>query len=88
MFVLDIIPLTKLKLSSPQTLTYFSSKKIERGALLAIPLRNRTISGVCLNCHTLEEKKLEVKSSRYKLSNIKEVISETPVLTEQQLKLA
>jgi len=88
MYLLEIIPLTKIPPAQSQILTYFSGASLPPGALVLIPLGKRKESGVILNCELLEKNKMEIKKADFELRNISRIISYDPLLTKEQLELA
>lgn len=88
MYIINVIPLIKIPRPNPQILSYFFSKKLARGALVQISLRKKQINAIVFSSENLEKKKLDIKKgTSFKLKPIEKVISEKPVLIENQLKL-
>ena len=88
MFIVDVIPATKIPLGKSQVYTYYSAHKISVGALVMVEFYRRKILGIVINIQELEKRKIEVKRYPYQLKEILKVIDSKPVLTSVQLKLA
>lgn len=88
MYLIDVIPLTKIPHTQPQILSYFFSVPLAAGALVQIPLGKRKETGVVLDSHTLDEYKQEIKKADFELRHIAKVISAQPLLTSRQIELA
>lgn len=88
MYILDVIPLNKIPLFSPQVLSYFLSEKASPGALVRVSLRGREVNALVWSVAAVRERKLEIKKGSFPLKKIKEILSSAPVLSELQLELA
>ena len=88
MYILEVVPLTKIPLHLPQILSYFSPEKVEKGALVLIPLRKRKVLSLVINTESVKEKKLEIKKASFKLKKIERVIVKKALLSDPQLSLA
>jgi primosomal protein N' (replication factor Y) len=88
MKIIDIIPVTKIPLTQPQILSYFSIARLPVGALVEIPLGRRREIGVVFDSHRAADLKMEIKKAGYELRPIAKIISDQPILTGQQIKLA
>ena len=88
MYLLDIIPATKIPHTQQQLFNYFFSQKLLPGALVKIPLGRRQELGVVFDSHDVAKQKMAIKSADFELRNISRVISPEPILTKQQLELA
>lgn len=58
-------------------LTYFTSRDISPGALVTVPLRNKTISALVVNTEPIAEHKADIKNATFGLKAIKRVIADT-----------
>ncbi|MBU2036876.1 primosomal protein N' [Patescibacteria group bacterium] len=88
MYLIDIIPLTRIPHAQPQILSYFYDSKLKAGVLVQIPLGRRQEEGVVVSSHDLANHKMEIKSASFELRNITKIISVKPILTKQQIELA
>jgi len=88
MYILDVIPLTKLPLQSPQILSYFSSENLPTGSQVLIKIRGREVGAIVKDSHSVQSKKLEIKNKDFSLKGIEKIISPTPVISKQEFKLA
>jgi len=88
MYILDIIPATKIPHSEQQIFSYFSSQKLLPGALVLVPLGKRKELGVVFDTQPIDDLKMEIKKADFKLRNICQVISSRPFLTKKQILLA
>lgn len=86
MYINEVIPLTSLPRSQPQTLSYFSSEKLPWGALVSIPLAKKSASGIIINSYLIESK-ISIKKAGFKLKPITKILSSDRVLTDKQLEL-
>lgn len=86
MFLLEIIPLIKIK--GTETLTYFSSQKPAIGSLILIKVKNSQVQGLVSEVKELKEHKTEVKASKYALRPILKILTQKPVINSQQMQLA
>ena len=88
MYVVNVIPLTRIPFPSPQILSYFFKEKLPKGALVQISLRKKQINAIVFLSENLEKKKIDIKKgASFKLKPIEKVISRKPVLSKNQLKL-
>ena len=60
MYIIDVIPLTKLPFSFSQSFIYFSKQKIEKGALVLVSIGRRETMAFVENSTPLEKRKIEV----------------------------
>ena len=88
MYLLDIIPLTKIPSTLPQILSYFSGQTLPAGALVQIPLGRRKETGIVIGSRNIADSKMEIKNADFELRNISKIISAEPVLTAKQIELA
>lgn len=88
MYIIDVIPLIKIPLPSSQILTYFSKERVNKGALVLIPISGRKEKAIVLNSSRIEERKLEIKRRAFKLKKIEKIFSPTPLISEPQMELA
>ncbi len=87
MYLIDIIPLTRIPHTQPQILSYFYGAKLPKGALVQIPLGRRQEEGVVIAIRDVADYKMEIKSANFELRNIAKIISAQPLLTKQQIEL-
>ena len=88
MYVTKVIPITKIPLPSPQILSYFTSKKLRWGSLVLVPLKEKGSLAVVISQKRVEEIKMEIKKSEFKLRPILKLIEERGVLLPYQIELA
>jgi primosomal protein N' (replication factor Y) len=88
MYLVEVIPLTKIPQQKPQILSYFSSSKLNEGSFIFVPLGRRQEKAVVMETHEIKDHKLEIKDAEYELRPIKKILVMEPVLTPQQIKLA
>ncbi|MEK7514958.1 MAG: hypothetical protein AAB608_01075 [Patescibacteria group bacterium] len=65
MVILTVIPLTRIPIQAPETLSYFSPTPVPRGSLVKIPLARRTVNGIVLAVHTLSESRQRIRSGSF-----------------------
>lgn len=64
------------------SLTYFTSKDIEVGSLVSIPVRNKKIPGILEEIKSVEDSKMDIKNSEYELKKIEKVSEQNIFLKE------
>ncbi len=70
MRLITVIPITKGFLR--KDLSYFTTKKVELGSIVKIPLRNKTVPGVVVTSKKVKEVKSALKRSSFSLKKISE----------------
>ncbi len=88
MFILEIIPLIKIKGKELETLTYFSSEKPAVGALVLIKVKNSEVKGIVCKVKDLKNHKIEIKKAGFSLNPVSQIITKKPVISSQQMQLA
>ncbi len=88
MFIVEAIPLIKIPLDRAQILSYFSKTPLKRGALVRAPVAKSIIPAVVINSLPLETQKIQIRKGSFVLKPIYGVISQNPVICENQFKLA
>jgi len=88
MFLTKVAPLSKIPRPAPQFLTYFTSKKIKRGALVLVPLRKKKVKAIVFAQKEAINLKLEIKKTQYQIKPIAKIIETEPVINEKQIELA
>ncbi len=68
MFIVHISPIVKGP--SKDTLTYFSSEKIDEGSIVRIKIRQKIVSGIVVGNEKVSENKTEIRSLSYSLKKI------------------
>ncbi len=72
MYILEIIPIAK---GLPENyFTYFHSERISLGGLVEIKIRHRKILGIVRFIKELKEKKIDIKSSKFIIKKIENII--------------
>lgn len=64
------------------SLTYFTSKKVEVGSVVSIPLRKKEALAVVIGIKTAEEMKIDLKTSEFPFKKINRVIGENLFLPD------
>lgn len=88
MFLLRVIPATKIPLNSPQVLTYFSTRELPTGSLVLVPLHKRNVVGVVESSEKIDGQKMTLRKAEFELRGIAKVISDELILDKKQLQLA
>jgi primosomal protein N' (replication factor Y) len=89
MYILQVVPLIKLPGHISQTLTYYASEKILPGSLIIVEVRNSDITAIVYFCQELTKNKQDIrKFINFSPKPIEKSFSDTPLLTNTQLKLA
>lgn len=89
MYIIDAAPITRLPLTEPQILSYFSPTEIKPGRIIFVPLGNRKKTpAVVYNCTPLSNQKMALKKAGFQIKGIVQILSSIPVLSNVQLELA
>jgi len=88
MYIVDVIPLKRIPLPSPQVLSYFTSHLLEQGSLVLVSLRKKKVPAIVLSKSKVSAKKIEIKRAEYQLKPILKVIQKKPVLPLYEIELA
>lgn len=88
MFILEVVPIAALPPQVPQLLSYFFSKALLKGAVVEIAVGNRKIPAAIVSCELLENQKISLKKSSFQLKKVSNIISETPLVSDIQFKIA
>lgn len=87
MYIISVIPATKIPLPAPQTLTYFTAHELTMGSLVLAPFYKRNIIGVVESIEKLNGQKMRLRQADFVLKKILEIISNEPIVDEKQMKL-
>ncbi len=83
MYVVEIIPITK---GVPQdTLTYFTSKPVAKGALVEVTVRNKIVPGLIVSVRDAINEKTDLKAASFSIKKIGNNISSS-IFTEEFLE--
>jgi len=89
MYILQVVPLIKLPGQMSHTLTYYSSEEILPGSLIIVEVRTSYITSIVYFCQELTKDKQNLrKFASFSPKPIEKSFSNTPLLTNNQLKLA
>lgn len=88
MYLTKVVPIVKIPRPASQILSYFTTQKIEKGALVLVSLRKKKVKALVLNQEDVLSKKIEIKKSEFKLKPILKIKNREAVLNNYQLKLA
>jgi len=78
--ILTVVPLSR---SLPQDhLSYFSTKKVELGDIVSIPIRKQIYKGIVIHITDAKNQKAQLKDSKYGLRAIKDVVGPSPFSQE------
>ncbi len=89
MYILQVVPILKLPGQMSRTLTYYSSEKILPGSLVIVEVRTSYITSIVYFCQELTKDKQNIrKFASFSPKPIEKSFSNTPLLTDNQLKLA
>ncbi|MBU3918510.1 primosomal protein N' [Patescibacteria group bacterium] len=88
MFLIEAIPLIKISDPESETLTYFSIEKPPIGGLILIKIGNKDTKAIVRDVKPLQEHKIEVKKSQFKLKPVIKILTNSPVITSRQMELA
>lgn len=83
MYIVEIIPITK---GIPQdTLTYFTSKPVPRGAVVEVTIRNKIVPGLIVSLRDAISEKTDLKAASFSIKKIGNTISSS-LFTEEFLE--
>jgi len=85
MYLIEVIPLTRIPIQGQQILTYFSIQPLTAGCLVSVPLGRRVAEAIVIEMHEIKERKIEIKKASYKLRPIKKILTAKPILTPAQI---
>jgi len=89
MVILQVAPLLRLPSTLTEYLTYYHTEHVPRGSVVRVPVGNGHYLGVVLFSQSLEEAKMAVRKGQHmSLKHIDSVFWGTPLLSEEQLRLA
>jgi primosomal protein N' len=71
MKIIEVIPISRG--IGKETLSYFTSEDIKAGAIVSVPLRNKTISGLVVGVEDVAEAKSAIKSAPYTIKKIEKL---------------
>ncbi|MEK9158109.1 MAG: hypothetical protein AAB638_02920, partial [Patescibacteria group bacterium] len=78
MYVLEVLPLTLLPAQTPQILSYYHNSNLPKGAVVEVPLNNRSVLAAVIDSYDLEEQKILVKKSLFQLKRVNKIFSAEP----------
>ncbi len=88
MYIISVIPATKIPLPAPQILTYFSAQELPKGGLVSVPVHKRKATGIVVECQKINGQKMALRKADFELRGISKIINPLPFITEKQLQLA
>lgn len=88
MYLTKVAPLARIPRPSAQFLSYFTTHKLERGALILIPLRKKKVKAIVFSQTKVLSRKMEIKKANFELKPISKILEKNPVINENQIKLA
>lgn len=89
MYIIDAAPITRLPLTEPQILSYFSPTNIKPGCIVFVPLGNRKKTpAIVYNCISLSNQKMALRKAKFQIKGVIQVLSPVPALSIVQLELA
>ncbi len=69
--IIDVIPLVRSKFAD--TLTYFTTTEVPVGAIVAVPLRSKSIHAIVVNSRPAIDLKTEIKNAPYEIRKLGKV---------------
>jgi primosomal protein N' (replication factor Y) len=85
MHIISVSPFSKsIKTDS---LSYFHNKKIAPGNIVTIPLRNKSVKGLVIDCVDAKTKKQELREAKYEMKKVRGV-SKNPLFTQNFIQTA
>lgn len=70
MFIIDVIPLSRV--SSIESLSYYSATEYKPGSLIEIPIRKKTVSGVVIHSKPVSAAKTAIRAATFSLKKLAE----------------
>ncbi len=80
MFIINVIPLTNLPRSQPQTFSYFFKSNLIKGSVVEIPLGHRNVMAIVLDSVSVSSKKAALKKADFVLRPINKIISSKQIV--------
>jgi len=87
MFIISVIPLTKIPRPAPQTFDYFASDKISVGGIVQIRIAHRSLLAVVVSCAPVEQKKQSIKKSSFQIKPVEKIINANAAIPEHHIEL-
>lgn len=88
MHIIEAIPLTPLPQNSPQLLSYFFERPLNKGSLIEAALGRRQVKALVVSSTPLEELKGTLKKTDFQLKGITKILDEKSKVSSFQLSLA
>ncbi len=88
MYIIEVIPLTILPQNVSQLLSYFFNEKLEKGAIVEIPIGSRKVLAAVIASNPLEDQKILLKKTGFQLKKILRVLDVSPRISSRQFKIA
>ncbi len=85
MFVIEVIPIAKN--IGTDTLSYFTSKEVPLGALVDVPLRNKTVEAIVISVKPAAEMKGDIKNASFTLKKL-DKIKATEFFSKEFMQMA
>ena len=85
MNIIEVIPISRTVGSD--TLSYFTSKEVPIGAIIDVPLRNKTVNGIVVSIKNAEGMKGEIKSAGFTFKKIDKIKS-TDFFSKEFMEMA
>lgn len=87
MYLVRVIPLSKLPTNAPSTLDYFWPSTLPVGSLVRAMMGRRSITAIVVESLDVRTAKLSVKKAGFELKRLDAVLVDVPLLTDKQLAL-
>jgi primosomal protein N' (replication factor Y) len=71
MHLIEVIPITRAR--TPETLSYFHSTHLEKGALVKVPIRKKDVRALVVSSTDAKKLKANIRTSEYSLKKISSV---------------
>jgi|ETNmetMinimDraft_33_1059910.scaffolds.fasta_scaffold03693_4 primosomal protein N' (replication factor Y) len=71
MYIVDVIPLSRGM--QKETLSYFTSKKVSRGAIVSVPLRLKNVGAIVVDIRDAKTVKTDIKNAHYGLKKVTDI---------------
>lgn len=83
MYLIEVIPLSRLPRSLPDVFSYFTPLLIEPGTAVEMRVQNRKLVGIVLRSSLVKDAKQALRSAPYALKKIERVISSHPIFNQR-----
>ena len=88
MYLIEVIPLTRIPANGPQILSYYFSQDLRLGSVIEITINHRQARAIVISSSPLTDRKMILKKSSYQIKKANKLLFEDPQVNEYQLRVA